>query len=46
VYSWEIKTSNIKSGFTPNGKAKIIFTDRSGNNFESEYDKVSIPQFN
>jgi len=46
VYSWEIKTSNIKSGFTPNGKAKIIFTDRAGNNFESEYGKVSIPQFN
>jgi hypothetical protein len=46
VYSWEIKTSNIKSGFTPNGKAKIIFTDRAGNNFASEYDKVSIPQFN
>jgi len=46
TYSWEIKTSNIKSGFTPNGKAKIIFTDRAGNNFESEYDQVSIPQFN
>jgi hypothetical protein len=46
VYSWEIKTSNIKSGFSPYGKAKIIFTDRFGNNFESEYDKVSIPQFN
>jgi len=46
MYSWEIKTSNIKSGFTPFGKAKLIFTDRSGNYFESEYDKVSIPQFN
>jgi len=46
VYSWEIKTSNIKSGFTPYGKAKVIFTDRFGNNFESEYNKVSIPQFN
>ena len=46
VYSWDIKTSNIKSGFTPYGKAKIIFTDRFGNNFESEYNKVSIPQFN
>ena len=46
VYAWDIKTSDIKSGFTPFGKAKIIFTDRSGNNFESEYDKVSIPQFN
>ena len=46
AYSWEIKTSDIKSGFTPLGKAKLIFTDRSGNNFESEYDKVSIPQFN
>jgi hypothetical protein len=46
AYSWEIKTSDIKSGFTQLGKAKIVFTDRSGNNFESEYDKVSIPQFN
>jgi len=46
IYSWEIKTSNIKSGFTPYGNAKIIFTDRFGNNFESEYSKVSIPQFN
>jgi hypothetical protein len=46
IYSWEIKTSNIKSGFTPYGKANIIFTDRFGNNFESEYNKVSIPQFN
>jgi len=46
VYAWDIQTSDIKSGFTPFGKAKIIFTDRSGNNFESEYDKVSIPQFN
>ena len=46
VYAWDIETSDIKSGFTPFGKAKIIFTDRSGNNFESEYDKVSIPQFN
>ena len=46
VYAWDIKTSDVKSGFTQFGKAKIIFTDRSGNNFESEYDKVSIPQFN
>jgi hypothetical protein len=46
AYLWEIKTSDIKSGFTPYGKAKLIFTDRFGNNFESEYDKVSIPQFN
>jgi hypothetical protein len=46
LYLWEIKTSDIKSGFTPYGKAKIVFTDRFGNNFESEYSKVSIPTFN
>jgi hypothetical protein len=46
VYSWKIKTSNIKSGFTPYGLAKIVFTDRYGNNFASEFDRVSIPQFN
>ena len=46
VYAWEIKSSDIKSGFTPYGKAKLVFTDRYGNNFESEFDRVSIPQFN
>jgi len=46
VFSWEIKTSDIKSGFTLYGKAKLVFTDRYGNNFDSEFDKVSIPQFN
>lgn len=46
VFAWEIKTSDIKSGFTPYGIAKLIFTDRYGNNFESEFDRVSVPQFN
>ena len=43
VYSWEIKTSKIKHGFTSYGIAKIVFIDKFGNNFESEYDKISIP---
>ena len=46
VFAWEIKTSDIKSGFTEYGKAKLIFTDRYGNNIESEFVKISIPQFN
>lgn len=46
VFAWEIETSFIKSGFTPYGKALLVFTDRYGNNFESEFDRVSIPQFN
>ena len=46
VFAWEIKTSDIKSGFTEYGKAKLIFTDRYGNNFESEIVQISIPQFN
>ena len=46
AYAWEIKASDIKSGFTPYGKAKLVFTDRYGNNFEGEFDRVSIPQFN
>ncbi len=46
VFAWEIKSSDIKSGFTPYGKAMVVFTDRYGNNFESEFDRISIPQFN
>jgi hypothetical protein len=46
VFAWEIKTSDIKSGFTPYGMVKIVFTDRFGNNFDSEFDRISIPQFN
>ncbi len=46
IYSWEIKNSDIRPGFTPYGKAKIVFTDKFGLKFYSEYDKVSIPQFN
>src|SRR3972149_4708548 len=46
VFAWEVKTSDIKSGFTEYGKAKLMFTDRYGNNFESEFVQISIPQFN
>ena len=46
VFAWEIKTSDIRPGFTEYGKAKVIFTDRYGNNFESEFVQISIPNFN
>ena len=46
IFAWQIKTSDIDSGFTPYGMAKLVFTDRYGNNFESEFDRISIPQFN
>src|SRR3972149_50290 len=46
VFAWEIKTSDIKPGFTEYGKAKLMFTDRYGNNIESEFVQISIPQFN
>lgn len=46
IYSWEIKTSDIRSGFTPYGKAKLIFTDKFGLKFFSEFNGISIPQFN
>ena len=46
ILSWEIKTSDIRSGFTPYGKAKLVFTDKFGLKFFSEFDKLSIPQFN
>lgn len=46
VFAWEIKTSDIKRGFTEYGKAKLIFTDRYGTNFESKIVQISIPQFN
>jgi len=46
IFAWDIKTSDIKPGFTEYGKAKLIFTDRYGNNIESEFVKISIPQFN
>lgn len=45
IYSWEIKTSDIRSGFTPYGKAKLAFTDKFGLKFFSEYDGIAIPQF-
>ena len=46
IYSWEIKSSDMSSGFTPYGKAKLAFTDKFGLKFFSEYDRISIPQFN
>ncbi len=46
IFSWEIKNSDISSGFTPYGKAGLAFTDKFGLKFFSEYDKISIPQFN
>jgi len=46
IFSWEIKNSDISSGFTPYGKAILAFTDKFGLKFFSEYDKISIPQFN
>jgi len=46
VFSWEIETEDIKRGFTDSGIAKIVFTDRYGNNFESESIPISIPEFN
>src|SRR3990170_1984579 len=46
VFAWEIKTSDIKPGFTEYGKAKLMFTDRYGNNIGSEFVQISIPQFN
>ncbi len=45
VFSWVIETEDIKPGFTDSGVAKIVFTDRYGNNFESEIIPISIPQF-
>ena len=45
VFSWVIETEDIKPGFTDSGIAKIVFTDRYGNNFESEIIPISIPQF-
>ncbi|MGQ0790925.1 MAG: hypothetical protein ACT4NJ_01720 [Nitrosopumilaceae archaeon] len=46
IFAWEIKTSDIKPGFTEYGKAKLTFTDRYGNNIESQFVQISIPQFN
>jgi len=45
VFSWQIETEDIKPGFTDSGIAKVVFTDRYGNNFESEIIPISIPQF-
>jgi hypothetical protein len=46
VFSWEIKTKNVKRAFTDSAVAKIVFTDRYGNNFESNLIPISVPQFN
>jgi len=45
VYFWEIPTSDIKLGFGELGIAKIVFTDRGGNSFSSEFHDIAIPQF-
>jgi len=45
IFSWTIETEDIKPGFTESGIAKIVFTDRYGNNFESDIIPISIPQF-
>ena len=46
IFSWEIKNSDIKPGFTPYGKAKLAFTDKFGLKFFSEFNELSTPQFN
>lgn len=46
IFAWKIKTSDIKSGFTEYGKAKLMFTDRFGNSFGSEFIPISVPKFN
>ena len=45
VYFWEIPTSDVKLGFGELGTVKIVFTDRGGNSFSSEFDGIAIPQF-
>ena len=45
VYFWEIPTSDVKLGFGELGIAKIVFTDRGGNSFSSEFHGIAIPQF-
>jgi len=45
VYFWEIPTSDVKLGFGELGIVKIVFTDRGGNSFSSEFDGIAIPQF-
>ena len=45
VYAWDIETEDIKPGYTDSGIAKVVFTDKYGNNFESENISISIPQF-
>ena len=45
VYYWDIPTSNVKMGFGEFGIAKIVFTDRAGNSFSNEFNKIPIPKF-
>ncbi len=45
VFSWQIETEDVKPGFTDSGVAKIVFTDRYGNNFDTGTIPISIPQF-
>jgi len=46
VFSWQIETEDVKPGFTDSGVAKIVFTDRYGNNFDTGTIPISIPQYN
>ncbi len=45
AYSWDIPTSKVKKGFGTFGTAKLVFTDRSGNSFSSDFEGVAIPHF-
>lgn len=45
VFSWQIETEDVTPGFTDSGIAKIIFTDRVGNNFESKDIPISLPVY-
>ncbi len=45
AYSWDIPTSKVKKGFGTFGTAKLVFTDRVGNSFSSEFEGVAIPHF-
>ena len=45
AYGWDIPTSKVKRGFGNFGTAKLVFTDRIGNSFSSEFEGVAIPHF-
>ena len=45
AYGWDIPTSKVKRGFGNFGTVKLVFTDRGGNSFSSEFEGVAIPHF-